>query len=230
MRLLVTRPEPDATRTADALRLRGHEAIAAPLTRMEAIAAELGGPFSAVLMTSANAARAIAHDSRLGEVRTLPLFTVGARSADAAREAGFANVVSADGALPDLVRLAAMHARRGARLLYLAGEDRAGDLQGDLAKHGILVETAVIYRAVVRDALPREVLGVIGTLDGALHYSHRSAETLLRLAERADLLGPVLGLAHYCLSGEVARPLRAAGAARVSVAARPDESALFDLI
>src|SRR5258708_1983548 len=76
MRLLVTRPEPDATRSADALRLRGHEAIVAPLTRMETIATEFGGPFSAVLMTSANAARAVAQHPRLGDFRTLPLFTI----------------------------------------------------------------------------------------------------------------------------------------------------------
>jgi uroporphyrinogen-III synthase len=230
MRLLVTRPEPDATRSADALRLLGHEAVVAPLTRMETIAAEFGGPFSAVLMTSANAARAVAQHARLGEITTLPLFTVGARSADAAREAGFVRVMSADGAQRDLVRLAAMRLPRGTRLLYLAGEDRAGDLPGDLAQHGILVETAVIYRAAARDALPREALSVISALDGALHYSPRSVETLLRLAERAGALGAVLSLAHYCLSAVVARPLRAAGAARVSVSAHPDETALFGLI
>ena len=31
MRLLVTRPEPDATRTAETLRARGHDVLVAPL-------------------------------------------------------------------------------------------------------------------------------------------------------------------------------------------------------
>jgi uroporphyrinogen-III synthase len=230
MRLLVTRPEPDATRTAQALRERGHEAIVAPLMRIETAATEFGGPFAALLMTSANAARAIAQHARFAEIKGLPLFTVGARSADAARAAGFASVISADGALSDLVRSVARHVQRGARLLYLAGEDRSGDLAGELSKHGISVETAVIYRAAAREALPGEILGVIGTLDGVLHYSRRSAETLLRLAERAGARDAVLGLAHYCLSEEVARPLRAAGAARVQVGTDPDETALLGLI
>ena len=44
MRLLVTRPEPDAARTAEALRARGHEVLVAPLLRVETIAADFGGP------------------------------------------------------------------------------------------------------------------------------------------------------------------------------------------
>jgi hypothetical protein len=39
----------------------------------------------------------------------------------------------------------------------------------------------------------------------------------------------VLRLAHYCLSAEVAEPLRARGAT-VRIAARPQETALIELI
>jgi uroporphyrinogen-III synthase len=230
MRLLVTRPEPDAARTALALRQRGHEVFVAPLMRVEALAAMFGGPFDALALTSANAARAITSHERLVELTALPLLTVGARSAEAARGVGFADVRSAEGALPDLVELIARELPRGARLLYLAAEDRAGDLAGDLAAHGIAVDTAVIYRAATPDALPGELRAAIGDLDGALHYSRRSAETLLRLAEHAGLLAPVLGLGHYCLSEDIARVWRAAGATRVHVSAHPDETALLTLI
>ena len=146
MRLLVTRPEQDAARTAQALRARGHTVLLAPLMRLETIEAEFAGPFAAVLLTSANAARAVPAHRRRAELLSLAAFAVGARTAQAARESGFAQVESADGALGDLVRLATR--LPGERLLYLAGEDRAGDLAGDLAAHGIAVETAVVYRAV----------------------------------------------------------------------------------
>jgi uroporphyrinogen-III synthase len=231
MRLLITRPEPDAARSAAALRKRGHQAVVAPLLRTQAIDADFGGPFAAVLMTSANAARALSLHRRAIELTRLPAFTVGARSAEAAREAGFADVTSADGALADLVRLVAQRwAGRDARLIYLAGEDRAGDLVGDLSAHGIAVDAVVIYRAVACDALPAEVAQALGGLDGALHYSGRSVTTLLRLAERAGVLDAAIGLAHYCLSGEMAAPLRAAGAERIFIAASPTESALFALL
>ena len=223
MRLLVTRPEADAARTADALRARGLEVVVAPLLRIEPVNAEFGGPFDALLMTSANAARAVATHPRAGELFSLPCLTVGDRSAEAARAAGFTRVESADGALPDLVRLVTQRHTNG-RLLYLAGEDRAGEF----SSHGVAVETAVVYRAVAVEQLPPDVARA--QLDGVLHYSRRSAATLLRLAEKAGALNAVLGLAHYCLSAEVAAPLRAAGAQWIAVAASPTESALLTLL
>jgi|SRR4051812_41394661 uroporphyrinogen-III synthase len=228
MRLLVTRPEEDALRSAESLRARGHEVVVAPLMDTQSIAGDFGGPFAAVLMTSANAARALAVHPRAAELARLPVLTVGARTAAAARAGGFADVESADGALADLVRLAKRFA--GRRLLYLAGEDRAGDLAGELSAHGIMVETAVIYRAVTSDVLPSDLVDAFDRLDGVLHYSRRSAETLLRLADRAGLHDAVVGVTHYCLSEEVSVPLRQAGARRLRIAVRPDEAALFDLI
>ena len=83
------------------------------------------------------------------------------------------------------MRLLTARACPDGRLLYLAGEDRAGDLAGDLAAHGIAVETAVVYRAVPVEALPDDAVQALrgGQIDAALHYSRRSALTLLRLAE-----------------------------------------------
>jgi uroporphyrinogen-III synthase len=161
----------------------------------------------------------------------LPAFAVGARTAQAARAAGFGEVESAQGALGDLVALAAARLP-GRRLLYLAGEDRAGDLAGDLKPHGIAVETAVVYRAVAADVLPAAIVEALaaGQIDAALHYSRRSALTLLRLAERAGVLNALLSLAHYCLAPDIAVVLREAGAMRVHAAAVPTETALFDLI
>ena len=232
MRLLVTRPEPEATRTAQAVRQRGHAVLVAPLLSTQAVEADFAGPYGGVLMTSANAARALAAHPRGAELTNVPAFTVGARSAEAARAAGFDDVTSADGALGDLVRVvAARLAGSRTRLLYLAGEDRAGDLAGELAAHGVAVDTVVIYRAVAAERLPAELAQALsGKLDGAMHYSRRSVTTLIALAEQAGVLNAVLNLAHYCLSDEVAAPLREAGAWQISVASQPDEGALFGLI
>jgi uroporphyrinogen-III synthase len=229
MRILLTRPEPDNARSAARLRARGHDVILAPLMRGETLAADFGGPFAAVLMTSANAARAALEHPRFSELVRLPALTVGDHSAEVARAAGFTDVESAHGALDDLVRLATRLAN--ARLLYLAGEDRAGDLAAELAGHGIAVETAVIYRAVAATALPPALTQALGTnqLDAVLHYSGRSAATLLHLAAAAGAVNTLLGLAHYCLSDAVAVPLRQAGAGRITIAPDPSESSLFGL-
>ena len=230
MRILLTRPEPDNARSAARLRARGHDVILAPLMRGETLKFDFDGQFAAVLMTSANAARAAVGHPRFAALSRLPVFTVGDHSAEVARAAGFAEVVSAQGALHDLVRLVAARFAH-ARLLYLAGEDRAGDLAAELAKRGITVETAVIYRAVAATALPPEAAQALDTdqLDAVLHYSRRSAATLLRLAAAAGAVNTLLGLAHYCLSDEVAIPLREAGAGRITIAPHPGEASLLDL-
>src|SRR6201996_6099704 len=125
MRLLVTRPEPDAERTAAVLRARGHEVLVSPLLRIEPLPdAAIGpGPVAALLVTSANVAPAIAAHARFAQLRLLPLFAVGDRSAEALRAAGFADVTSAQGDVGDLATLAASRIAPGAALLYLAGAD-----------------------------------------------------------------------------------------------------------
>src|SRR5437867_2873635 len=108
MRLLVTRPQPDGARTAALLRAQGHAVEIAPALRTEPVAARFGrGPFTALIMTSANAARAAQTHPRGNELRALPVFAVGRSSAETARAAGFADVVSADGDVDDLAALLA---------------------------------------------------------------------------------------------------------------------------
>jgi len=232
MRLLVTRPEPDATRTAETLRARGYQVLVAPLLATLTITADFTGSYDGVLMTSANAARALSAHPRAGELVELPCLTVGNRTAEAARSGGFRQVQSANGSLDELADLVTATFDRSARLLYLAGDDRAGDLAGDLTKRGITVETAVIYRAVAAEKLPPHLTQALreGTLDAALHYSRRSVATLLTFAGQAGSVNVLTTLTHYCLSEDVAAPLREVAASRIAVAARPDEASLLALI
>src|SRR5690242_19984917 len=83
VRLLVTRPERDGERTARALRGRGHEVVLAALMQIEPIAdAQLGtGPWSGLVMTSANVLPAFAAHPRRAELSKLPLAVVGERTA-----------------------------------------------------------------------------------------------------------------------------------------------------
>lgn len=233
MRLLLTRPQPDAERTAAALRGRGHSVILAPLLRIEVQEdAEIGsGPWAAILVTSANAAQAIARHKHLAELRALPAFTVGDHTARAMSASGFADVISAGGDRGDLARLVAQRLKRGEALLYLAAADRSGDIAGNLSAQGFVVHTAVVYRAAAAGALPRQAAeALVGGVDGVLHYSRRSAETYLKLARAAGLLARALKPIHFCMSEQVAEPLAQAGAGDVRIAPQPTEAALLDLI
>ena len=234
MRLLVTRPEPDAERTAAALRARGHTVVVAPLLRIEAVeAAEIGGgPWAAILVTSANAASAVAQHVRFEELRSLPVFAVGERSAQAMRAGGFADVSSADGKVDDLVGLVAQRIKPGAQLLYLAGADRSGDLAGALDAQNFTVRTVAIYRAVAAAALPRAAADALSSgIGGVLHFSRRSAEAFVVTTRRAGLHEDAFkNPAHFCLSAQVAEPLARAGTADIRIAPRPAEADLIDLI
>jgi uroporphyrinogen-III synthase len=230
MRLLVTRPEADARRTAATLSARGHEVRIAPLLRIEAVAgADLGAaPWQALLMTSANAARAIALHPKLAELRLVPVLAVGRRTA----EAGFAGVIGADGSAGDLARLAAGRFGAAAPLLYLAGSDRARDLAADLAPSGIAVRTVEIYRAHAAEEFPAEIVAALGAshIDGVLHFSRRSCEIFVQCAERAGVVAAALRPIQFCISAQAADPLARAGADKIRIAAQPEEDALVALI
>jgi uroporphyrinogen-III synthase len=234
MRLLVTRPLAEAERTAEELRRRGHAALIAPVLTIEPIFNVTFDPasFDAIVMTSGNAPRALAEQPLPDRVLALPVVAVGGQTAQAARAAGFSDVVSADGDAGDLLALVRGRFAGGARLVYLAGSDRSRDLAAELAPSGIEVETLVVYRADAATRLPEYVEQAIrgGVVEGVLHYSRRSTVIFLSCADAGGLRAPVRMLRHYCLSPRAAEPLNARHFKHVAVAAHPDENALFDLI
>ena len=234
MRVLITRPEPDGERTAQKLRARGCEVLLGPVLRIRHLEeADLGpGPWDAVAVTSANAAHAIERHSRRLEMMRLPVLTVGRRTAEAARTVGFTNIASAHGNEQALAQLIGDRVLRGKKILYLVGEDRAGDLAVAVAPHGVRVETVVVYRAVAAERLPDAAAAALraGEVNGVLHFSRRSAVIYLDCAKAAGVLDSALRPFHYCLSQAVAEPLVASGASRVMVAQSPEENALLDLV
>ena len=79
MRLLVTRPEPDALKLRAVLEEHGHEATVEPLLSVsfdDADPIDLEG-VQALIATSRNALRAAEVAPLRGEARQLPLFAVG---------------------------------------------------------------------------------------------------------------------------------------------------------
>jgi uroporphyrinogen-III synthase len=239
VRLLVTRPEPDAERTAAVLRQAGHQVEIAALLRIEAtVDAALGnGPWSALVVTSVNALRAVESHPRRAELMGLRVFAVGRRTAAAARAAGFSDVAAAGGDVQELaqcLRAWAQDEMRDGRdpLLYLAGQDRSGDLAGELAADGLRVHAVTVYRAVKAEGFPPAVAAALaaGQIDGVLHFSRRSAEAYLGCARAAGLTERALAPSHYCVSRQVAEPLMVAGAKNLRIATAPEERALIDLI
>jgi uroporphyrinogen-III synthase len=238
-RLLVTRPQPHAAGTAAALTALGHVPVLSPMLTVAPVADVVIGldDVAGLALTSRTAVEATAALARarpdLSALFAVPVFTVGAATAEAARAAGFEQVLSADGAVADLVRLIRQYVHPGdGTILHLGGAVRAGDLTGDLASAGHAVSTIVVYEAVpaARLSAPAAAALSAGRLDAALVYSERTAAALVAAAAADGLTDALAGLPCLGLSKAVLAPLAAAGGRHLRAAAAPNENALFALL
>jgi uroporphyrinogen-III synthase len=239
MAVLLTRPSPDNEASRDDLRGRGFEVLLAPMLRFEPapFADDPDANYQAVIVTSANALRAIGGALAQSPLRKLPLFAVGEHTASVARELGFAEVIVAKGdaaALRDRVlqSVRAKDLKKRRALLYLAGADIAHDLAGELTQHGLEVVTQTTYRMVALATLPRTVCDAFASdeVDAVLHYSRRSAAAFLEAVRNEGIEISALSVPQCCISANVAAVLHEAGAAQVKVAASTDERALFEAL
>jgi uroporphyrinogen-III synthase len=234
MRILVTRPAPDAQNEIEALAARGHEGVLAPLLVVETVKdvpLDLDGA-QALIVTSRNALRALSRHPALNAARRLPLFAVGAATAEAARDLGFATVIEGPGTGAGLAELIGDRAEpSGGRLVHLAGETLAFDLKAALEARSFSVSAPVLYRSVPATALPEQAVRSMrnATLDGVILMSPRTAETFLALLERYGAVTQGKRLVCYCISEAVAEVLTPLGF-RVRVAANKREEDVLALL
>lgn len=223
MKLIITRPMGDALPLAQKLEERGHQAIIAPLLKIEARAgvAPPEKNYQAICVTSANA---FVSPELFGARRSVPLYCVGPQSAEAARRAGFADVRERGGNVQGLAAAIASELRTNdGPLLYLSGQETSGDLQGLLATQGFEVERVVAY-----DAVPLALTlsqAELSQADGVLLYSPRSARIWVEALTGRKVKD---GFTHFCLSQNVARNLPLGS--RIRIAQQPDEDHMLSLL
>jgi len=234
MRLLVTRPEPDASLQAEVLRAMGHDPVLAPLLTIEmlpGVPLHLDGA-QALIVTSRNVLRAVAARPELIEARNLPLYAVGDATARMAAELGFRRIVAGPGTGEQLADLITRQLDPGkGALVHLAGGMLAFDMKSALEAKGFIVRQPVLYEAVAAEALPLEALALLreGRLDGAIFMSPRTAAIFAGLTAGQGAVTQASQLHCYCLSQAVAEALAPLGA-KVVVAPHPREEELLALI
>ncbi len=235
MKLLVTRPEPDASRQARDLEGIGLNTVVEPLMDIQFSEREnldLGG-VQALIATSRNGLRALERMPELESARALPLIAVGPASAQKARELGFGTVHEGPGTAEGLVAIvqANTSAQQGV-VLHLAGASLASDLKGTLEALGYDVQQPVLYRASRSAGLSQPLQAALrsGEIGGVVLMSPRTARIYRELLKKADLMQSVRDVVHYCLSQAVAARLEGGSFENVRVCDRPREDDLLALI
>ena len=228
--LIITRPEPDASRLAAIARARGLHPVMSPtlvITFDEKRLALTG--YGALAFTSANGVRAFV---RASEDRSLRAFAIGRATAAAAREAGFHDVVVADGDLDSLVATISADATEKP-IVHIAGRDRAGDLVERLRLCGVACDRRVLYRAEAVEDLSEDARDAIDAARGDVWvalFSPRTSQMFMAQLARAERMDRAARIGVACLSEAVAEPLRDAGFQPIAIAKDASAEALLDLL
>lgn len=207
-KLLILRPQPGADETAARAKALGLEPVVAPLFEVRPLAwTAPAGPFDAVMLTSANAARHAG--AGLAPFLGLPCFVVGEATAEAAQTAGFTDIRTgpADGA----ALVEELAAAGIAAALHLCGREHI-PLAG-----AVRIADVPVYAAEAVGAFPVEARGAL-----VLLHSPRAA---VRFAELVSERSAIRIAAISAATAEAAGK----GWASVSIAARPRDEALLEL-
>ena len=200
MRVWVTRAQPGARTTAEALRALGHQALVAPLIETSALPFDPpeAGAYAALAFTSAAGVRAFA--LQVAPPAGTPVWAVGRGTAAAVAAVGWTLAGEADGDARALVDLLARAPSAGPVLAPCAREP-AFDLPAALAGFGIAARALSVYAtAPVRPPPPAAVQALsAGDLDAVLLHSPSGARALDAAVPRPPDRVRVLALSPACL-------------------------------
>lgn len=238
--IVITRPEPGLGETLAAVEQAGWRGYASPAlvvySRVMASGrvAGLERRISALLLTSGQAVPAVAQALPMGINLTVPVFAVGARTAERARAAGFTQVCSADG---DALALAALLRQRLAPetgpLLLACGAGQGGALAAALRADGFRVLRRVAYDTRAARCLPPEVSRALlaGQIEVVAFFSAQSAKSWLDGVRDSALRAVAVGTVALVLSPAIEKSVRALGwEGPVIVAARPDAASMLEAL
>lgn len=232
-RVLVTRPEPGASETAGRLEAMGFMPIKLPLHEIRPLPVDAGAipsDIAAVAVTSANAMRH-APGEIIERLKALPCFAVGASTALAATNAGFANVIEGGGDAETLAKII-VGQRPGGTVAYLCGRVRRPAFEKRLADGHIPIHALETYDTVGLSYSAEEVINLTTrrSIDYVLVYSANAAEVLTATMRQPELEGLFENTVFACISGRVAEALGGWPGNRKQTASEPDEPALLSLL
>lgn len=209
MRILVTRPRADCEDMEQALIAAGHDVLISPLLEIELEQVPVIGStgLAAIVITSQNALRALASGPQVSELTQVPLFAVGPRTGRVARDMGFSQIIEGPGTGRELAEIISAHGLpSGGRIVHLAGDTLAFDMQSAMSALGYRAETIRCYRSVPATKFTPDAEAALrqGRIDIVTLMSPRTARTFVTLIKSATLEDQARAMSYACIS-EAAR-------------------------
>jgi uroporphyrinogen-III synthase len=231
VRVLVTRPQPGANRTAARLASLGYEPVVMPLTQTVALMQHL--PEAKPDLVVATSPQAFHHLSQALRdlLANVLVIVTGDGTATAAREAGLARVETAGGNVAGLVDRLSRTNLSDVKVVYLAGRVRRPDLEIFLRDSANIFKLIEVY----------DTISVSYSTDNILKVAAGAsfASVLLTSAETVTALGGISGeefnqaienAQFICLSGRIAEAARSRFRNPIAVALEPTEDSLLDCL
>ena len=231
-RVLITRPEPGAGRTARSLTAEGFQPVLLSLSETRPLSVnpdDVPATAAAVAVTSANAIRH-ATPELLSRLSGFTCHAVGRKTAEAARAAGFSSVLEGPG---DALALAGQIAASfSGTLVYLCGRVRFSGFEDSLAKAGVPVHPLESYDTVSLEYSSEAVSDHLADqpVDAVLLYSDKAAHVIGELIARPKMRHLFDEAKFFALSERIATAFAHHSGVIVRVAAQPTESALLALL
>lgn len=225
--VLITRPSPDAEDFAQQVESIGYAPLIDPLLTSSYYSVIMPATLpQALVATSAHAFPTPAPDAW----RSLPVFVMGQNSARQARQAGYKNIISANGNFPELIRLLTQTIIPGGSVLYLRGEVVRHDLPQMLP--GYNVSEQIVYAMHPATSLAPQTCDAMQ--DKAVHtatfFSPRSAHTFAQLLEKQGLIGLATHINVLCLSTAVLESVHHIPWRHIETAAQPDRDGMLAVL
>jgi uroporphyrinogen-III synthase len=231
MTILITRPQPDATRLAKCLQGEGYSTLIDPLLKIKFMDVTLDiKETQAIIVTSLNGVRALAQAC---SERDHLLYTVGSGSAEEAQSLGFKNVRYASGNTHALTRkiLHDLSPAKG-RVIYVCGDVVRGDIMRELNLQGFETERHMIYRTKEATAFTAKTLKAFKAAEISLilFFSPRTVDIFVKLLQQSSLEPVCESITALCLSTAVRDRLKGLHWKSIQVPERPSQLELLKLI
>ena len=223
--VLITRPLEQAQKFAETITSLGYSPLISPLLTIENIPTdfEKNDAPDAFIVSSVQALTQLHIPMGWAHI---PVFCVGDLTANAARDAGFQNIISGKGGIADLAPLINHQMKPHAKLVYLRGEHVHQDINALLQDYEI--REILMYRAHALQHFSAQILDQFDKIDIVTLFSSRTALIFKELIEKNKLTPYLKNIKLLCLSPSVVESVKEMGWKECHIADFPNQAALIE--